>query len=147
MRFQEDDSSYTGLNNLEIVKRKKEIAARIDQKINAIKAKKSMKTQQIPSLVTPSKFDESDYSIESNYDDFKVRNSLNENKGSETPVLKTRKTQYIPKKNQSEMLKPDLLESANKLQNKKPNGTFISKQMNNVGSFKNSNGNKNKGDL
>lgn len=115
MRFQEDDSSYTGLNNHEIVKRKKEIAAKIDQKINAIKAKKSMKTQQIPSLVTPSKFDESDYSIESNYDDFKVRNSLNENKGSETPVLKTRKTQYIPKKNQSEMLKPDLLESANKL--------------------------------
>jgi len=106
-----------------------------------------MKTQKIPSLITPSKFYESDYSIESNYDDFKVRNSLNENKGSETPVLSTRKTQYIPKKNQSEMLKPDLLESANKLQNKRPNGTSITKPMNNVGSFKNSNANKNKGDL
>lgn len=55
LRFQEDDSSYAGENNLEIIKRKKEIAARLDQKINAIKAKKSMKTQLIPSAITPSK--------------------------------------------------------------------------------------------
>jgi hypothetical protein len=30
LRFQEDDSSYAGENNLEIIKRKKEIAARLD---------------------------------------------------------------------------------------------------------------------
>jgi hypothetical protein len=44
-------------------------------------------------------------------------------------------------------LKPDLLDSANKLQNKRPNATFISKPITNVSSFKNSNANKNKVDL
>jgi hypothetical protein len=58
-----------------------------------------MKTQLIPSAMTPSKFDESDYSIESTYDDFKVRNSINDKKGSETPTLTSRKTQFVPKKN------------------------------------------------
>lgn len=51
-----------------------------------------MKTQQI-SAITPSKFDESDYSIESTFEEFKVRNSQNDNKGSETPNLASRKTQ------------------------------------------------------
>ena len=101
-----------------------------------------MKTQQI-SAITPSKFDESDYSIESTFEEFKVRNSQNDNKGSETPNLASRKTQYIPKKNQSELLKPDLLESAHKLQNKRT----IAKPVANFSSFKNSNANKNKVDL
>jgi hypothetical protein len=38
LQFPEDDSSFAGEINLEIVKRKKEIAAKIDQRINAIKA-------------------------------------------------------------------------------------------------------------
>ena len=99
------------------------------------------------SVITPSKFNDSEYSIESTFEDFRPRNSQNENKGSETPSLAIRKTQYLPKKNQSEMLKPDLLDSAQKLQNRKANATFISKPKTNTSTFKNSNANKNKSEL